>query len=133
MSVGWRSAQTVTGSSPDYDSGLREWNTDTTQLDETLATKTGPNGVTSVAVCPDATIVAAGHADGAVELWDPSTRKQLPGSPLHGHTGTVLGVASGVAHQLASGGMDDLRLWDTPPANQPLHQRRCQTSSRAWR
>jgi WD40 repeat protein len=95
------------------DGSLQVWNADTTRLDETVVTKTGFNGFTAVAVSPDATIVAAGHADGAVELWDLSTRKQLPDSPLRGHTSMVTSAVFGVAHQLASGGVGDLRLWDT--------------------
>jgi WD40 repeat protein len=98
-----------------YADGLRLWNTDTTQLDGTVITNPEPdNPVGAVAFSRDGTTVAAGHVDGAVELWDLSTRKQLPGSPLHGHTAAVESVAFGVAHQLATGGDDaTLRLWDT--------------------
>jgi WD40 repeat protein len=95
-----------------YGDGLRLWNTNTTQSDGTVMGGL-VNPVFAVAFSRDATTVAAARATGAVDLWDPRTQKQLPDSPLHGHTGQVLSVAFGVAHQLASGGVDGLRLWDT--------------------
>jgi WD40 repeat protein len=98
-----------------YDDGLRLWNTATTQPDGTAMTDPGSrNSISAVAFSRDGTTVAAGRGDGAVELWDPNTRKQLPDSPLHGHTFNVESLAFGVAHQLASGASDEtLRLWDT--------------------
>jgi WD40 repeat protein len=110
-----------------YTDGLRLWNADTTQPDGTMLTNYDPllrNPVQAVAFSRDGTTVAAGHVDGAIELWDVTTRKQLPDSPLHGHTTAVFSVAFGLPHQLASAGGDvTLRLWDTStgaPTAEPL-------------
>jgi WD40 repeat protein len=95
--------------------GLRLWNADTTQLERPVMTNPGSIPVSpGVAFSRDGTIVAAGRYDGAVELWDASTRKPLAKSPLLGHTSIVTSVAFGVGHQLVSGGVDrTMRLWDT--------------------
>jgi WD40 repeat protein len=99
----------------DDNDGLRLWNADTAQLQGPAMTNPGLIPVSQgVAFSRDGTVVAAGRYDGAVELWDASTRKPLPKSPLVGHTSIVMSVAFGVGHQLASGGVDrTLRLWDT--------------------
>ena len=68
----------------------------------------------AVAFSRDGTTLAAARADGTVELWDPTTRKQRPGSPFPGQSGFAIALAFGPGHQLASGGTDaNLRLWDT--------------------
>jgi len=97
-----------------YRGGWRLWNTDTTRLETVITNPGSAYSIAAVAFSRDGTAVAVGRGDGAVELWDLSTRKQLPNSPLRGHIGEVSGVAFGVAHQLTSGGTDaTLRLWDT--------------------
>jgi WD40 repeat protein len=97
-----------------YSDGARLWNTDTAQPQGPVMTDPELKGVPSVAFSRDGATVAAASVDGAVELWDTHTHKQLPDSPLHGHTGQATRVAFGVAHQFVSGGADaTLRLWDT--------------------
>jgi WD40 repeat protein len=98
-----------------YDGGLRLYNADTTQLDGAPLAEAGPmNPVGGIAFSTDGATVAVGRSDGNVELWDAQTRKQLPHSPLRGHTGALSSVDFGAAHQLATGAADGtLRLWDT--------------------
>ncbi len=97
-----------------YSDGLRVWNTDTTQLEGTVMTNPGTVPITGVAYSRDGDTVAAGRADGVVELWDPRTQRPMPKSALVGHSSQVFAVAFGVGHQLATGGWDEtLRLWDT--------------------
>jgi WD40 repeat protein len=105
-----------------YADGLRVWNTDTAQPEGTVMTSAGPvlnritknSIITTVAFSRDGHIVATGRDNGAVDLWDITTRKPLPTSPLVGETGIVSAVAFGAANQLASGAINGgLRLWDT--------------------
>jgi WD40 repeat protein len=97
-----------------YDDGLQLWNADTTQPEGTIMTNAGSIPISSVAFSRDGYTVAAGRGDGAVELWDSTTRKPLPKSPLVGEASQVFALAFGTGYQLASGGMDgSLRLWDT--------------------
>jgi WD40 repeat protein len=98
-----------------YDDGLRLWNTETSQLEGAIITRTGLlDPVSAVAFSRDGATLAAARGNGTIELWDPSTRKQLPHSPLPRHTGWALGVDFGPGHQLVSGGTDaTMRLWDT--------------------
>jgi WD40 repeat protein len=75
-------------------------------------------GVSRVTFNRDGTIVAVGGNAGSVELWDPKAHKQLPNSPLQGHSSFVESLTFGVAYQLATGGADaTLRLWDTSTGN----------------
>jgi len=105
-----------------YADGLRLWNTDTAQLEGTIMTNGGPGlnaitnvtTITTVAFSRDGHLVAAGRENGAVELWDITTRQALPTSPLVGEPSIVSAVAFGVANQLASGAINGgLRLWNT--------------------
>jgi WD40 repeat protein len=107
-----------------YSDGLRLWNARTTRLEGTVMTNPESIPITSVAYSGDGNTIAAGRADGAVELWDSHARKQLPKSALVGHASQILGVAFGLASQLATGGIDEtMRLWDTStglPSAAPL-------------
>jgi WD40 repeat protein len=97
-----------------YDDGLQVWNADTSQPEGTIITNRGSIPISAVAFSRDGRTVAAGRGDGAVELWDSTTRKPLPKSPLVGEASQIFSLAFGIGHQLASGGMDgSLRLWDT--------------------
>ena len=101
-----------------YKDGLRLWNADTGALEGNVLTDPQSPAVTSLAFSHDGNAVAAGRLDGAVDLWDLATRKQLPHSPLSGHTGPALSIAFGPAHELVTGGLDaTLRLWDTVTGN----------------
>ncbi|WP_232066625.1 WD40 repeat domain-containing protein [Mycobacterium parmense] len=98
-----------------YNDGLRLWNADTTQPEGNVMTSThGSIPLMSVAFTRDGKTVAGGREDGAVELWDATTRTPLQDSPLLGHSSVIFGVAFGVGGQMASGGVDGtVRLWDT--------------------
>jgi WD40 repeat protein len=98
-----------------YDDGVRLWDTATGKLEQLIPTIDATlHPVAAVAFSRDSAILAAGLADGNIRLWDASTRKQLPHSPLPHQTGFAIGVAFGPGHQLVSGGTDaNLRLWDT--------------------
>lgn len=68
--------------------------------------------MTSIAISPDGTLLAAGNEDGSIFLWDPITHEEL--FHLH-HPGGVLSLAfSPDGSLLASGGEWDgtIRLWD---------------------
>lgn len=98
-----------------YDDGVRLWDTATSKLEQLISTLSATlHPVPAVAFSRDGAILAGAIADGTIQLWDASTRQQLPHSPLPHHTGFELGLAFGPGHQLASGGTDaTLRLWDT--------------------
>ncbi|MGH4016248.1 MAG: WD40 repeat domain-containing protein, partial [Pseudonocardiaceae bacterium] len=74
--------------------------------------------VTAVAAVPGG-ILATGHDDGTVRLWDPATGTPL--RTLQGHTSTVLALTTDPhGSWLASAGEDTtVRLWD-PATGTPL-------------
>ena len=69
--------------------------------------------INDVAFSSDGTLVASGHQDGTVCLWD-TCSGQAWGEPLRGHDGDVWSVAfSSDGTLVASGGNDKtVRLWD---------------------
>ena len=98
-----------------YLDGVRLWNTETSQLEKTVKTYSKTlNPVAALAFSRDGTALAVAGANGSIQLWDSSTLKPLPRSPLPRETGLAYGVAFGPGHELASGGEDaSLWLWDT--------------------
>jgi WD40 repeat protein len=80
---------------------------------------TGNNGCLTFS--PDGTRLAAGSADGLVELWDTQTGHHI--DTFRGHVGTVYTVAfSPDSARLASSGIDgSVRIWDTSRERGLLH------------
>ena len=70
------------------------------------------DGVFSLALSPDGTVVASGGGDGDVRLWD--VAKQREKAVLRGHEGRVTGLAwSPDGETLVTGGVDkSMRLWN---------------------
>ena len=98
-----------------YLDGVRLWNTETSQLEKTVKTYSKTlNPVAALAFSRDGTALAVAGANGSIQLWDSTTLKPLPHSPLPHQTGFANGLAFGPGHELASGGTDaNLQLWDT--------------------
>ena len=70
----------------------------------------------NVAYAPDGQLLASGHADGCVHVWDMAQGTELPVKLRHeGIVGAV--VFSPDGRLLASGGMDStLKLWEVEAA-----------------
>src|SRR5262249_41113343 len=79
----------------------------------------------AVAFAPDRSVVATGHDDGVVRVWDVATRKAV--NEFAGHKGPVSALAfRGDGEVLATAGEDCLIfLWDVhrqaPPGTAPRH------------
>eukprot|EP00294_Goniomonas_avonlea_P003452 CAMPEP_0114556758 /NCGR_PEP_ID=MMETSP0114-20121206/9458_1 /TAXON_ID=31324 /ORGANISM="Goniomonas sp, Strain m" /LENGTH=512 /DNA_ID=CAMNT_0001741981 /DNA_START=19 /DNA_END=1557 /DNA_ORIENTATION=- len=81
--------------------------------DATIPNKTGPaEGVTSVAMTPDGSLIAAGSLDHIVWLWDTETGTLL--DKIEAHTDSVYSVVFAPdGKSLASGSLDKtVKLWD---------------------
>jgi hypothetical protein len=77
-----------------------------------------PCPVFTVAFAPDGKILASGHEDGSVRLWDPRTGKEI--RLLEGHRGAVKAVIfTPDGKRLASAGADSIiRIWDLTTGRQ---------------
>jgi WD40 repeat protein/tRNA A-37 threonylcarbamoyl transferase component Bud32 len=77
---------------------------------------------TSVAFSPDGLRLAAGSAEGEVEVWELASGKKLFPQPLRGHFDAVTGVAFSVDGQLLASASADqtVRLWDTATGREAL-------------
>ncbi|XP_021774554.1 WD repeat-containing protein 3-like [Chenopodium quinoa] len=77
------------------------------------ASSPGPSlAVTSIVASPASALVAVGHADGSIRIWDLS--KGTCETTLNGHKGAVTALRyNKIGSMLASGGKDnDIILWD---------------------
>jgi WD40 repeat protein len=80
------------------------------------------DGVTSVAFSRDGTMVASGHFDRKIRLWNvPVVGRCRLTSPLTGHSGLVWSMAFGRGNRLVSGGDGgDVILWKTGASSSPF-------------
>ncbi len=94
---------------------LSLWDVPTGQLQAVLPQ---PSWVTALALRADAGLVATGHEDGAICLWDAANDEQL--RDLHGHHRQVSALAfSPDGTHLASAGEDRIiRVWDVATGQQ---------------
>ncbi|MFB4283680.1 WD40 repeat domain-containing protein [Nonomuraea sp. MTCD27] len=80
----------------------------------------GQPGTSGTAFSPDGRLLATGHRDGAVRLWDPRTGTQV-GAPIIGHDNQVLAVAFSPDGRLATSSDDGtIRFWDPRAHSDPV-------------
>lgn len=79
-------------------------------------TKLPATGAVDVALSPDGTLIATGHKDRIVRLWDGRTGR--PRQTLAGHTGWVRRIAFSPDGQLVASASDDgtMMLWEVATA-----------------
>ncbi|QRW04449.1 WD repeat-containing protein [Ceratobasidium sp. AG-Ba] len=82
------------------------------------------SGVLCVAYSPSGIYVVSGSIDGAVQIWDSRSGRQV-GQPLTGHTGYVWSVGYSPDGKYIVSGSEDrtIRMWDAAsgqPVGQPL-------------
>jgi len=109
--VDWSVPETIYSGS--WDHSIRKWDADSGINTRVLA---GEKVVYSVAFSPKVGLVASGHADRVVRLWDPRMPEgQVLKDKLLSHTAFVSTVTWHPTHStlLASGSHDgDVKLWD---------------------
>jgi WD40 repeat protein len=90
---------------------LTLWDVDRGEVIRDLAMPTGPYGANSVAFSPDGKLLAGGSHEGAINLWEVATGREI--AQLPGHPGGVSSVAfSPDGKTLVSSGEDkSIRLW----------------------
>jgi WD40 repeat protein/tRNA A-37 threonylcarbamoyl transferase component Bud32 len=93
------------------DGVVKLWDAESLQEIRSIPTHRAP--VQDVACSPDGARLATASLDSTVRVWDIHTGASVLG-PLHGHTGSALGVCfSPDGRRLASAGYDKtVRLWD---------------------
>jgi len=103
------------------DGAIRVWDAATRvrtrQLRSDLHQRSGHDAaVLSLAFSPDGSLLASGHADGAVHLWDVGAGREIAVRLRHDALATSVAFSPDGA-TLASGGMDAvLKLWDVRAA-----------------
>jgi hypothetical protein len=103
------------------DGALRVWDLRSHTRGQTLRTplheRSGHDAVAvAVAFSPDGALLASGHVDGNVHLWDMAQGQELPCRLRH-EAGVACVAFSPDGGTLASGGLDsNLKLWDVAAA-----------------
>ncbi len=87
-----------------------------TQSSYQLGSREGTGGVQSLRFSPDSSVLAAGHQDGSIGIFD--VAKRLPGPVLERHIGAAASLVFIPSHSLLSLSKNgDLILWNLKDAN----------------
>ena len=103
------------------DGAIRVWDLTSQTRVATLRTeihqRSGHDAVAlTIAFSADGALLASGHVDGAVHLWDLASGKELPVRLRHEASVACLSFSAD-GSKLASGGLDsNLKIWDVPAA-----------------